>query len=539
MILTNLQNLLDQVKQTADIYLSDNMVLYWLEVALLTLVTYWAYRRLKVRYLCYRLHAKPPVWLKNPGIFNSRRMMLIFRKKRDGELLQYLWEIWNSSSENMRVLIASKELVVTTDPENIKALLATQFNDFALGFRHGHFAPLLGEGIFTLDADGWKQSRALLRPNFSREKISHLISLEDHLQRLFKHFRKFDGQAFDLQELFFKFTVDTSTEFLFGHSANTLSDPSIGEYPEEIFEGQFEFFQAFNRSQAICSSRAWMQQFYLFSNFIFFREFRRCNRIVHNFANYYVDLALNMSQDELEKASSDGYIFLYELAKQTRNRKMLRDQALNIMIAGRDTTAGLLSFTFYELSKNPEIWARLKEEVYQNFGNGENKHLEDVTFESLKKCVLLKNVISEVLRMYPSVPINFRQATKHTTLPRGGGLDGASPLFVEQGSVVAYIIIATHRNEKYYGKDAHIFRPDRWNDRSLKPGWAYLPFNGGPRICLGQQFAITEASYVIARICQEFPNLYDHDKEPATYPPRMVSQLTNSLAAGCWVALSP
>lgn len=539
MFLDSLDNALKTVKDTSEVYLSANPVLFWIEVAFILLVTYYVYRCLKIRYLCYRLKAKPPVWLPNPGIVNSRKMFMIFQKKRNGELLQYLWEIWNSTSENMRVLIASKELVVTTDPENIKALLATQFNDFVLGFRHGHFAPLLGEGIFTLDADGWKQSRALLRPNFSREKISHLHSLEDHLQRLFKHFNKFHGQAFDLQELFFKFTVDTSTEFLFGHSANSLSDPSIGEYPEEIFEGQFEFFEAFNRSQAICSSRAWMQQFYHFSNLFFYRDFKRCNKIVHNFANYYVDLALKMSPDELEKAGADGYIFLYELAKQTRNRKMLRDQALNIMIAGRDTTAGLLSFTFYELLKNPEIWSRLKKEIYEHFGDGANKRLEDVSFESLKKCVLLKNVISEVLRLYPSVPLNFRQATKHTTLPRGGGDDGASPLFVEKGSVVAYIIIATHRNEKYYGKDAHIFRPDRWNDRNLKPGWAYLPFNGGPRICLGQQFAITEASYVIARICQDFPNLLDHDKEPTTYPPRMVSQLTNSLAAGCWVSLSP
>lgn len=518
--------------------LHENLLLYWIEVVFLFFITCYVYRKLKIAYLCYRLGASKPVWLRNPGIINSRRALLIFRLKKNGELLEYLWKIWNSSYENMRVLIAYKELVVTTDPENIKALLATQFNDFALGFRHAHFSPMLGDGIFTLDNDGWKQSRALLRPNFSREKISHLHSLETHLQRLFKHFRKFESHPFDLQNLFFKFTVDTSTEFLFGHSANSLSDESIGEYPEEQFDGQRDFFDAFNRSQEICSSRAWMQQYYMFSNLFFFSEFRKCNKIVHNFANYYVDSALNMSNEELEKQSADGYIFLYELAKQTRNRKVLKDQALNIMIAGRDTTAGLLSFTFYELAKHPEIWAKLKEEVYEKFGNGENPRFENITFEALKKCNLLKNIISEVLRMYPSVPINFRQANKHTTLPRGGGEDGNKPLFVEQGQVVAYIIIATHRNEKYYGKDADVFRPDRWNDRNLKPGWAYLPFNGGPRVCLGQQFAITEASYVITRICQEFPNLYDHDREPETYPPRMVSQLTNSLAAGCWVSFS-
>lgn len=517
---------------------SSNPFLYWAEVFLAAVVTFVVYREIKIRVLCYRLGALKPVWLENPGIFNSRKMMFIFRLKRNGLLLEYLWRIWNSSSATMRVLICRKEMLVTTDPDNIKALLATQFNDFALGFRHAQFAPLLGDGIFTLDYDGWKNSRALLRPNFSREKISHLHSLETHLQRLFKHFRKFHGQPFDLQLLFFKFTVDSATEFLFGSSAESLSDESIGEYPQERFEGQFEFFRAFNRSQEICSSRAWLQQFYMLANIFYYSEFRRCNKIVHNFANYYVDLALSMSDDELDKASEDGYIFLYQLAKQTKNRKVLRDQALNIMIAGRDTTAGLMSFTFYELAKNPDIWAKLKEEIYERFGDGTDPRLEDITFEALKKCTLLKNIISEVLRLYPSVPLNFRQANKHTTLPVGGGKDGTDPLFVEKGQVVAYIIIATHRNEKYYGKDADVFRPDRWNDRNLKPGWAYLPFNGGPRVCLGQQFAITEASYVIARICQQFPNLYDHDREPDVYPPRMVSQLTNSLADGCWVSFS-
>lgn len=526
------------VPELAQRYFNSHPILFCIGVVLLGHSIFLAYRQVKIMYLCKRLGAKQPLWIPNPGFINSRRALFVLDLKRKGELLEYLWKIWNAKSENLRVLIAYKQLVVTTDPENIKALLATQFNDFALGFRHAHFAPLLGGGIFTLDYDGWKRSRALLRPNFSREKISHIHLLESHLQRLFKHFHKFSGQPFDLQELFFKFTVDTSTEFLFGYSAESLSDSSIGEYPEEKFEGQFQFFDAFNISQSICSTRSWMQQFYMISDIFLYRKFRRCNRIVHNFANYYVDKALALSPEELEKASSDGYIFLYELVKQTRDPKVLRDQALNIMIAGRDTTAGLLSFTFYEMAKNPDIWARLKDEVYCSFGLSGNVRLEDITFESLKKCHLLKNIINEILRLYPSVPINFRQANKHTKLPRGGGADGESPLFVEKGAVVAYIIIATHRNEKYYGKDAAEFKPDRWNDRNLKPGWAYLPFNGGPRICLGQQFAITEASYVIVRICQEFPNLFNHDPEPERYPPRLVAQLTNSLAAGCWVSFS-
>ena len=203
---------------------------------------------------------------------------------------------------------------------------------------------------------------------------------------------------------------------------------------------------------------------------------------------------------------------------------MLRDQLLNILLAGRDTTAGLLSFTFFELSRNPQVWLKLKEEIYEKFGSGDNVRLEDITFESLKRCEYLKALLNEVLRMYPSVPLNFRVAQKDTTLPVGGGPSGHEPIFIRNGQTVAYTVYALHRDKQFYGKDAEVFRPERWFEpETRKLGWAFVPFNGGPRICLGQQFALTEASYVIARLVQLFPNVASFDDE---YPPRKASHLT-------------
>lgn len=97
-------------------------------------------------------------------------------------------------------------------------------------------------------------------------------------------------------------------------------------------------------------------------------------------------------------------------------------------------------------------------------------------------------------------------------LPLGGGPDGQSPIFVPKGAIVAYSTYAMHRRKDYYGNDAEQFRPERWE--SLRPGWEYLPFNGGPRICLGQQYALTEAGYVTARLCQEFKEVQSRDPEP-------------------------
>ena len=98
-----------------------------------------------------------------------------------------------------------------------------------------------------------------------------------------------------------------------------------------------------------------------------------------------------------------------------------------------------------------------------------------------------------VLRLYPPVPINGRVATEATTLPKGGGPDGTRPIMVNKGEAVAYTVYVMHRLKQLYGEDADDFRPERWdpdvnNIVDLKNiSWGYLPFNGGPRICLGRK----------------------------------------------------
>lgn len=499
--------------------------------------TFLIYRFLKVKYLQRKFKAHVPKLLEGTGFLFSISPITLLKAKNEGTLLEMMLNVSDAGNGkeigSRRLRIAGIDVTITNDPENIKAILATQFNEFIMGLRHSHFKPLLGDGVFTLDGHGWKQSRALLRPNFSREKVAHTKSLETHIQNLGKHIKKYNGQAFDIQDYFFRYTVDTATEFLFGQSLFGLMDESIGLTSPVEFDGAKDFYSAFTYSQEFCATRAWAQQLYFL---LYTPTFRRNNAIVHKFAKYYINKALEFTPDELEKKSEDGYIFLYELVKETRNPKVLQDQLLNIMIAGRDTTAGLLTFLFYEVSRNPDIFEKLKTAIYADFGDNQTCDLESITFESLKKCEYLKYVINETLRMYPNVPMNFRCATKDTTLPNGGGPNGYDPVLVEKGTVVAYNISSTHRCPIYYGKDAEEFKPERWANKDLKPGWAYLPFNGGPRICLGQQFALTEASYTIVRLIQMFPNLVSKDMT-GNYPPRINSQLTISLTEGAHVSM--
>lgn len=495
----------------------------WLYVVAFAFI-YWVVSTIQYHILQRKLKTVEP-FHGGDRFFGFKAVYDLSKKRRDGTLLRFISDQYTTYKlDTFKFMIAGGYSFSTRDPENVKAVLATQFNDFELG-RFEKVKPLLGSGIFSLDGQGWKHSRQMLRPQFAREQVGHVQMLEPHIQILKKHISKYtNGTPFDIQELLFRFTIDTATEFLFGESCHSLMDELIGLFPKNSSDvGNQEFAQAFSYSQVYLNQRMLLDKFYFLLNG---KKFKECNKVVHKFTDFYVKQVLELSPEELDKKSESHYVFLYELAKSSRDPQVLRDQSLNILLAGRDTTAGLLSFTFYELARNPTIWNKLREEIVLNFGSddSEDVDIQGITFESLKRCEYLRAVINEALRLYPSVPQNFRVANKNTTLPRGGGDDEKSPILVKKGQMVFYNVYSMHRNTAVYGANAEEFVPERWFEADIRTlGWNYLPFNGGPRICLGQQFALTEASYVIARICMMFPVIKSFEQE---YPPHQMSHLT-------------
>ncbi|KAK5690438.1 hypothetical protein LTR97_012306 [Elasticomyces elasticus] len=389
-------------------------------------------------------------------------------------------------------------VIFTVDPKNIQHMLAHGFADFGLGeARRGNMIRTLGDGIFVQDGKAWEHSRSMLRPNFVREQVSDLDMEERHVKNLLSVMPvQSDGWTAEtnIQTLFFRLTIDAATEFLFGSSVDSqIAESKTGGTRTD----ELAFSQNFDSAQRHLAQGFRLADMYWISNP---KEFKENNKFVNNFISHFVDLALQKGSDEKKSEEGHKYIFLDELAKQTRDPVELRAQLLNILLAGRDTTASLLSWLFMLLLSHPEVFSKLRSTIIDTFGTYEDP--QDITFATLKGCQYLQACMNETNRLWPVVPGNARRSNKDTTLPRGGGPDGNSPIFVPAQTDVNYSIHVMHRRKDLWGEDAEEFKPDRWQGK--KPGWEYLPFNGGPRICIGQQFALTEASYVTVRLLQRF-----------------------------------
>ncbi|EPE07834.1 cytochrome p450 [Ophiostoma piceae UAMH 11346] len=470
---------------------------------------------------------------------------------------QSIFKKVNNHTAEFRVL--NRRIIFTDDVENIKAILATQFSDYGKGEPfHREFKPFLGDSIFTTDGSSWHASRQLLRPQFIKDRVSDLHTFENHLEIFFTAMSvggdagataaalaaqragtspvsslSANGLVLDISDLFFRYTLDVTTDFLLGKDTQSLTTP------------RQEFAEAFTEVQRVQSiiSRTGPAQ-----GIIPRGSYNRGLRVIDKFINPFIDRALLLSPEELEKTIHDNagehghggrYTFLHALAQFTRDRQVLRDQLMAVLLAGRDTTAATLSWSIYELSKKPECVKRLRAEIAEYVGvEGSDKGCRNPTYADLKAMKYLQHVLNETLRLYPAVPFNVRLALKDTTLPTGGGPDGNEPVAILKDTPIGYSALVMQRRADLYpahSSPANDFDPDRWNSWQPKP-WQYIPFNGGPRICIGQQFALTEMGYVLVRLFQKYDRVVSHMDAVDGGSPKLKSDIVLTPGDGVKVA---
>ncbi|KAH7393323.1 cytochrome P450 alkane hydroxylase [Cadophora sp. MPI-SDFR-AT-0126] len=261
----------------------------------------------------------------------------------------------------------------------------------------------------------------------------------------------------DLRPHFFYFTLATTTDLIFGEPVRAQ-----GEDVQESFATNFDY------AYYVSAIRSWLADFHwLYKT----RKFKNACAVVKQYASYFVSQALKDKQDNGEESISGSHASILDL---------------------------------YEGLKDPEVLNRLRKEIAVVLQDG-----EEITRAHIRNIKYLKCVILETQRLCPQLPVNVRVATKTTLLPTGGGPDRTAPVLIRKGTGVGYSVYHMHRLASIYGADANKFVPERWENTDLeeKVDWGFMPFHGGPRICLGKDFALMEASYGIVKIVQTFPEL--------------------------------
>ncbi|KAI1204495.1 cytochrome P450 [Annulohypoxylon truncatum] len=414
-------------------------------------------------------------------------------------------------------------VIATDEPENVRTVLVVRFDDWVIPqMRTRAFLPVLGRhSIFTTNGDEWRHSRATLRPAFVRDQVADLRCLDHHVAKMISHVPR-DGQPFDLQAMLAMLTIDTISDFMFGNSTDLL-----GTAPED----GLRFGRCFDLSMQKIAHRARLGWLTLLRPD---RELDECTSFINAYVEKYI-ANVKAERDEKKGMGQDSqggkrYVFLNELLETGEPDEVIRDHLVSIFTAGRDTTTSVLSYLFFELSRRPNVVEAIQREV-------EELNLRDMdqlpSWEDLRNMKYLNWAVKEALRLNPPVATNGREAVRDTIIPRGGGPDGKSPVFVKKGTLLRYFPWALHRRRNIYGDDADEFRPERWE--TLRTTFEYVPFNAGPRICVGQQFALTQLAFVTFRILQAFRAIERRDDRP----PIQKFGINTSMLHGCWVSMTP
>jgi len=464
-----------------------------------------------------------------------------------------------------RLRVGLDERYFTTEPEHVKAILATQFDSFDKGPQtFAQFKSLLGTGVFNSDGDMWKFHRSITRPFFSKERISDFDVFDRHAEEAIKQAkdRLAQGYPIDFQDLVSRFTLDSATEFLFKNDVHSLAaglpypdHPSPLAKPNTLtFENHPSnaFVRAFVGGQDLTALRGRAGSFWALKE-MWGDVVAPLRKEVDRFVEPFLEIGATR-KDESEKTSKAGVdeTLLDYLVKQTSDRQVIKDELVNLLVASRDTTASLLSFSLYMLIENPEITRRLREEIISLVGTNSRP-----TYDDIRDMKYLRAFLNEVLRLYPSVPGNARTAMQPVVLSPPAGSD--SSIYVPAGTRVIYSVFLMHRRTDLWGPDALKFDPDRFLDERLqkylvKNPFIFTPFNAGPRICLGQQFAYNEASFFLIRLLQQFSSfsLAVDAQPPQSLAPkewagvegpqgrdriRLAAHLTMYVKGGLWVRM--
>ncbi len=368
------------------------------------------------------------------------------------------------------------KLYFLNHPDYIEEVLAThsqQFSKYQQGF--GIIGRILGNGLVTSQGDFWRHQRRLIQPAFHRERIATYGDvIVAYTNRMLSGWQM--GEVRNVHEDMMRLTLEIA--------AKTLFDLDMAEEAEEVETSLALAIQYYDR---------WFRNLVLtlVPESVPIPHNVRSRRVVQRLDAIVYELI----QQRRESGEDKGDLLSMLLHAKYEDgspisRQQVRDEVMTLFLAGHDTTALAMTWTWYLLSQHPDVEAKLVEEL-QTVLDG-----RDPTFADLPRLRYADMVVREALRLYPPVWAMARVANTDCEI-------GGYPL--KAGSILILSQWVMQRDSRYFDAP-EVFNPSRWADGLAQqlPTYAYFPFGGGPRVCIGKSFAQMEAVLLLATIAQKF-----------------------------------
>jgi len=379
---------------------------------------------------------------------------------------------------------------------------------------------VFGNGIFVSDGALWKRARHATSTIFTIKTFKSIIlpasnkSMEGLIQVLSSTAE--EKRSIDFCDLFFRFTLNSFVQMTFGKDLGLLGVQHADDQEQKkstlkLSQKPNTFAVAFDYAQDHLEFRFMlMVGWQLVERLIgsIGKRFKDSCRVLDEYAYSLIDERMASQMDQRsdykqQEPINTDLLGLFINARDERGgglgRTELKDTIINLMIAGRDTTAEALSWAFFHLLMNKRAIQKIREEATEIFGDEESRE-ERVTYDNYKRFTWTNAVIFEALRLHPSVPKNVKLAVADDQIPGGPT--------IEAGDIVRWSDWTMGRDASLWGPDCAEFIPDRWIDekgRIKQYGpFKFHAFNGGPRVCLGMNLAIFQAIKLTVEVFKDF-----------------------------------
>ncbi|MFN8372289.1 MAG: cytochrome P450 [Anaerolineae bacterium] len=394
-----------------------------------------------------------------------------FRKERLGFML----EVRDHYGDIAHFKLLQRHAYLLNHPDYIRTVLVDNPEKF-------HKSPLLkrttrdliGYGSLVIEDDYWKKRRRLIQPAFHHHRIAAYGDvMVQHTQHMLDTWHT--GDTHDIAQEMMKLTL--------GIAAKTLFDADVSDQANEIGNAITVGLHA-----TMARIQRPMLNFFDWLPTPANRERLRSGEVLHN-------VIMKIINDRRASGEDKGDLLsMLLLSKDEDGSGMtdreLHDEAMTLFIAGHETTALALTWALYLLAQNPHVVDKLTQELDAVLG------ARAATVNDLAALPYTEMVVKEALRMYPPAWVISRIAVEPVTV---------ADYHIDRDSLVLMSPYVMHHDERYF-PEAERFLPERFsaeNEKTL-PKYAYFPFGGGPRVCIGNQFAMMEARLVLATIMQHY-----------------------------------